>query len=126
MCTVDSKFCMTSRTAKTIFLVLEEGLYDNYPATKILIRPVTGRRHQIRIHCSFLGHTIVGDYTYSNRKDTKPFRMFLHSLRLVLPNSLEMIDVETSDPFLHIKNWKSIKKINDINLSSYNKFENHL
>ncbi|RZF35201.1 hypothetical protein LSTR_LSTR014238 [Laodelphax striatellus] len=28
---------------------------------------------------SALGHTIVGDYTYSNRRDTHPLRTFLHS-----------------------------------------------
>ncbi|KAJ8955376.1 hypothetical protein NQ318_003473 [Aromia moschata] len=81
MCTANCKFCMKARTAKTIFIVLEKGLYDNYPATKVLVRPITGRRHQIRVHCTYIGHTIVGDYTYSNRKDTKPPRMFLHCLR---------------------------------------------
>lgn len=38
----------------------------------------------MRLHCHYLGHTLVGDYTYSNRRDFAPFRMFLHSLRLVL------------------------------------------
>lgn len=81
MCTADSKYCIKSRAARTIFVTLDKGSFDDYPATKVLIRPVTGRRHQIRTHCSYLGHTIVGDYTYSNRKDVKPSRMFLHSLR---------------------------------------------
>lgn len=81
MCTADSKFCIRPRLSRTVFLVLEYGLYGNYPCTKILIRPVTGRRHQIRVHCNYLGHTIVGDYTYSNRKDSDPHRMFLNSTR---------------------------------------------
>ncbi|RZC32027.1 RNA pseudouridylate synthase domain-containing protein 1-like, partial [Asbolus verrucosus] len=76
-----NNYCQSSRVARTLIVVLEKGLFDNYPATKMLIRPITGRRHQIRVHCSHIGHTIVGDYTYSNKKDVKPQRMHLHSLR---------------------------------------------
>ncbi|KAJ8980712.1 hypothetical protein NQ317_019206 [Molorchus minor] len=122
MCTTKSKYCIKPREARTIFVVLENGIYDNYPATKILIKPITGRRHQIRVHCTYLGHTIVGDYTYSNRKDVEPPRMFLHCIRLVLPNPLESLDIHTSDPFLNVKNWKPIHKINDINNIMYNKY----
>jgi 23S rRNA-/tRNA-specific pseudouridylate synthase len=32
--------------------------------TKLRLRPLTGRRHQLRVHCLCMGHTIVGDYTY--------------------------------------------------------------
>ncbi|XP_044257510.1 RNA pseudouridylate synthase domain-containing protein 1-like isoform X2 [Tribolium madens] len=108
------KMCVThgnsSRTARTLIVVLENGLFENYPSSKILIRPITGRRHQIRVHCSHIGHTIVGDYTYSNKKDTKPERMYLHSLRLVIPNKIEDINDQTSDPFSEneIKSWKPV------------------
>nr|XP_045594005.1 RNA pseudouridylate synthase domain-containing protein 1-like isoform X1 [Procambarus clarkii] len=87
------------RTAHTRLLILQRGLYDNYPATKLLLKPITGRRHQLRIHLSESGHTIVGDFTYSNRHDLSPFRMFLHAYRLVLPSEFEYIDVKTEDPF---------------------------
>ncbi|XP_018570654.1 RNA pseudouridylate synthase domain-containing protein 1-like, partial [Anoplophora glabripennis] len=123
MCTANSQYCVKSRAARTIFIILDKGLFDNYPATKVLIRPVTGRRHQIRAHCSYLGHTIVGDYTYSNRKDINPSRMFLHSLRLVLPNPMENIDVNTRDPFIDFKEWTTVEKINSINKITYDKFE---
>ncbi|CAH1153681.1 unnamed protein product [Phaedon cochleariae] len=123
MCTYQSEFCTKSRNARTIFLVLEEGLYDCYPATKILIRPVTGRRHQIRVHCSYLGHTIIGDYTYSNRKDVSPFRMYLHAFRLVLPLSLEHIDVQSCDPFLTDDKWHSFTLFNEINEQAFKKLE---
>ena len=38
---------------------------------------------QLRVHCDYLGHTIVGDFTYSNRKDVLSPRMFLHAHRLI-------------------------------------------
>ena len=53
------------------------------------MEPLTGRRHQLRIHCHSLGHTILGDYTYSDRNDTKPKRMYLHAYKINLPNTLE-------------------------------------
>ncbi|XP_030746363.1 RNA pseudouridylate synthase domain-containing protein 1-like isoform X2 [Sitophilus oryzae] len=110
MCTSSEKsFCKNPRSARTIVMALEQGIYNNYPATKILCRPITGRRHQIRVHCTFLGHTIIGDYTYSNRKDNKTPRMYLHAIKLVLPNKLEDINVFTDDPFTHIKGWKKLK-----------------
>ena len=70
-----------SRPAQSKLLVLERGIYESYPATKVLLRPLTGRRHQLRVHCHTIGHTIVGDYTYSRRHDITPPRMFLHALR---------------------------------------------
>ena len=54
---------------------------------------------QLRVHCHHLGHTIVGDYTYSSRHDLLPPRMFLHAARLVLDTRLEQLDICTGDPF---------------------------
>ena len=53
------------------------------------MEPLTGRRHQLRVHCHSLGHTVLGDYTYSDRSDTKPDRMYLHAYKIQLPNSIE-------------------------------------
>ena len=32
----------------------------------------TGRTHQIRVHCSYIGHPVVGDPTYGGKKRTLP------------------------------------------------------
>ncbi|XP_077284224.1 RNA pseudouridylate synthase domain-containing protein 1-like [Arctopsyche grandis] len=106
MCS-EGKNCLNPKKAQTKILVLEKGLFDGDPATKILLKPLTGRRHQLRVHCHLLGHTIVGDYTYSDRTDIRPNRMFLHSLRLILPIESEPIDVCSIDPFTNanFKEW---------------------
>ncbi|XP_076359150.1 RNA pseudouridylate synthase domain-containing protein 1-like [Tachypleus tridentatus] len=80
MCTEDKGYCSFPRKAVTQIIVLQRGLYANSPATKVLLKPITGRRHQLRVHCNFIGHTVVGDYTHSNRRDLTPHRMFLRCL----------------------------------------------
>ena len=36
--------------------------------TKVLLKPITGRTHQLRVHMQFLGHPIVDDLIYSTVK----------------------------------------------------------
>ncbi|WP_067819637.1 RluA family pseudouridine synthase [Nocardia inohanensis] len=51
----------------------------------LALRPVTGRRHQIRVHLAWIGHAIVGDPLF-DRTGTFP-RTHLHSWRLGLDAS---------------------------------------
>lgn len=45
----------------------------------VLARPVTGRRHQIRVHLAWIGHPIVGDPLFGAGGEP---RAYLHSWRL--------------------------------------------
>jgi 23S rRNA pseudouridine1911/1915/1917 synthase len=61
----------------------------------------TGRTHQIRVHLAAIDHPVVGDRTYSRRRDPVPTpRMFLHAhrLRFTHPESGEEMMVESELP----------------------------
>lgn len=108
-----------SRPSRTRMMVLEKGHYRNKPASKVLLSPITGRRHQLRLHCDYIGHRIVGDFTYSNRSDVTPPRMFLHAHRLIFRSKFENLDIVSEDPFTSEKfpEWKPTETICDINNS---------
>ena len=55
--------------AKTEYQVEREFRRGNLPFALLLIRPLTGRKHQIRIHLSHIGHPIVGDKLYGGDED---------------------------------------------------------
>ena len=54
-------------------------------------RPITGRTHQIRVHCQYAGFPIAGDLKYGREDDNKRLkqvglkRLFLHAQSLVIP-----------------------------------------
>ena len=60
--------------------------------TLLEFHPLTGRTHQIRLHCAFLECPIVGDPVYGRKKASVDIdRHFLHAYRLkiVLPGEKE-------------------------------------
>ncbi len=69
--------------------ISEYKTLESFKAYTLLeFHPLTGRTHQIRLHCAFLGCPIVGDEVYGRRKSSIPLdRHFLHarSLKILLP-----------------------------------------
>jgi RluA family pseudouridine synthase len=55
--------------------------------TLVEARPLTGRRHQLRVHFYSLGHPVVGDLRYGDRAKQSTFpRLMLHASRLSVPH----------------------------------------
>ena len=53
----------------------------------LLLKPVTGRTHQLRVHLSWLGYPLVGDHLYGNKNDPQQAgeRLMLHCLKIKVP-----------------------------------------
>lgn len=49
---------------------------------RLLLKPETGRTHQLRVHCAAMGYPIVGDGLYGNDETQQP-RMLLHADNLL-------------------------------------------
>lgn len=69
--------------------------------TLLEFHPFTGRTHQIRLHCMFLGCPIVGDKVYGRRKGSIEIdRHFLHAakLKIILPGKSQPQTFESPLP----------------------------
>ncbi|XP_020502625.1 RNA pseudouridylate synthase domain-containing protein 1 [Labrus bergylta] len=100
MCIEGTEGCENPKPCQTELTVLEHGLYEGDAVTKVLLQPLTGRTHQLRVHCSAIGHPIVGDFTYSLGADEAPYRMMLHAHLLQIPLEPQPLLVSAEDPFL--------------------------
>lgn len=82
------KVSADGKASLTEFKVLERF---GRQATLIEARPITGRTHQIRVHCQFAGHPIVGDTKYNTDEMNDVMRshgfnrLFLHAAELRFP-----------------------------------------
>lgn len=47
--------------------------------TRLSLKPITGRTHQLRIHCISIGHIIIGDTLYGDDIEKQEQRMLLHA-----------------------------------------------
>lgn len=67
--------------------------------TRLLLEPVTGRSHQLRVHLAAIGHAIVGDTLYAAPPwDAVSPRLLLHATRLVLPHPVTGHEITFEDP----------------------------
>ena len=52
------------KASTTQFRILSHEQYCGHPCTRVELTPITGRTHQLRVHCASLGHPILGDSAY--------------------------------------------------------------
>lgn len=109
---------LTKRDAETEIFFLTPVPYGGNKTTLLKLFPITGRTHQLRLHCRFIGHPIVGDKKYgingiANEHGTSQLqkvfeeldekdgtRLMLHakSLEFTHPSTKEKIKIETDTP----------------------------
>lgn len=110
-------FGAVSKSAVTHYIVRQRmggGATHKPSFTLVELRPHTGRTHQLRVHCSFLGHPIVGDAMYGggplyrSQLEGRPdvaegpiiTRQALHALKIEFqhPGTLEQMQLEAPLP----------------------------
>ncbi len=99
------------QSARTKFRVIDRA---GNRAAWLELQPLTGRTHQLRVHCAAIGHPIVGDGKYGG-KDAfltggVSRKMHLHARRLIMPRGegLKPLDVTAKFPQHMSDSWDMI------------------
>jgi tRNA pseudouridine32 synthase/23S rRNA pseudouridine746 synthase len=86
------------RNAQTHWRVLDRVMYGAHradkgaeaadiPASRLELKPVTGRSHQLRVHCAAIGYPILGDPFYAPDDIVRAApRLCLHAQSLTIPH----------------------------------------
>lgn len=91
-----------SKHALTLYEVLAHEECNGQAVTRVLLKPVTGRSHQLRVHMVYVGHVMIGDPIYAEGDAlTIAPRLNLHAqqLRLKHPTLGAWMDWESPCPF---------------------------
>ena len=106
------QYSNNKKKALTFYQVIEK-IGSKYAWLEL--KPITGRTHQLRIHCSALGNPIVGDRKYKNSEDKNshdlPYsfkKLFLHArcVTFIHPISKKTIEIEAPLPEHMGSVWK--------------------
>lgn len=90
------------RRALTRYQVLARLGEGAEACTRVALKPVTGRAHQLRVHLLALGHPILGDPLYAPANSAARFtRMHLHARRIAFihPRNRVPLRLESPVPF---------------------------
>ena len=88
------------KSAKTLYKALEYNVEEDI--TRVLLTPITGRSHQLRVHMMHIGHPITGDKIYHPEPDLSLLnRMALHASYLAFkqPLSGKEVEIKGNVPF---------------------------
>lgn len=93
--------------AQTAFKVLDTRQEAGLTRTLLQLQPLTGRTHQLRVHCAEHNLPILGDKTYGHPKHNRSFaqhsgidRLLLHAWSLQLPGATQPFISPPPEAFL--------------------------
>jgi len=89
---------VNGKSAHTRYEVIEK--FGN--RTRLLLTPITGRSHQLRIHLAEIGHPILGCDLYADDQvSAAATRLLLHASGLMFrhPSSKEQLNFSSDPPF---------------------------
>ncbi len=80
----------------------QDSTGKSHPVTRVALKPITGRSHQLRVHMVHIGHVMIGDPIYA--EDTAlalspRLNLHAHKLRLKHPKHGVWMDWQSDVPF---------------------------
>lgn len=89
----------SGKQAITAFEVIAR--YPERAMTRLKLRPQTGRTHQLRLHCAYAGHPILGCDIYGHAANKPEGRLRLHakSISFLDPSSEQPVTFNCTMPF---------------------------
>jgi tRNA pseudouridine32 synthase/23S rRNA pseudouridine746 synthase len=63
------------------------------------LKPVTGRTHQLRVHCVATGGPIRGDSLYGTPREGEPLYLHAHRLSFPHPTTQQVVEFEVAPPW---------------------------
>jgi len=90
------------KASQTGWRVIGEHMHGGVKGARLKLTPITGRTHQLRVHCAAIGHCIVGDSFYAHEAaENAAKRLHLHAQSLTLhhPDGGELVTFEDEASF---------------------------
>lgn len=93
---IQSEISAKGKKADTRAIPLAWGKYQGKNITLLHLKIITGRTHQIRLHCSYHGHPLLGDTAYGGTHINKGQQdFFLHAWKITIPED-NLLSLPTS------------------------------
>lgn len=92
----------TGKPSLTRWRALSSTINEETAATHVLLEPLTGRSHQLRVHLLSIGHPILGDALYGSAEvQARAPRLLLHASELgfVHPATQQMLRFQSQPDF---------------------------
>lgn len=96
---VGKKVLENPKESITEYEVLAREEVDGEQVSRLSLTSVTGRTHQLNVHCSAIGHPIVGDSVYGDADSGKAMCVHAKSLSFRHPGTREQVNLESAAPF---------------------------
>lgn len=109
------KMCVGAKHSRSaLTYVSVEERFGRYTLIKCKLQ--TGRTHQIRVHMSHIGHSVVGDKTYGIKKEAFSLQgQLLHAQKIefIHPKTMKKMSFEVPIPDYFEKVLKRLRKENE-------------
>ncbi|MCG8431346.1 MAG: RluA family pseudouridine synthase [Candidatus Omnitrophica bacterium] len=97
-------FQESAKSARTHYRTIKRG-----SACSLLeLKPHTGRTHQLRVHCAFIGHPILGDAKYGGTRPVKGFGLFPATVKGSLAHTRLMLHARSLG-FIHPRTGEKVE-----------------